>query len=220
MSKTQISKLDVPAGCEKIKRISENPALVAEQKKLDDFKAQKKQAEKDLTNAYEGTTTPTPEFSETTAENVASKIVSGETSLNDLDFRQTSAGAKEKLRRKIEILDKVILIQTEKCRMMESNLIRQICESELEPIAKKIVGETIAAFEQLHTAMKNEAAFFYFLSCRGYAEGYRPAGWLFLPYCDRILFGSDNFPSLVWFIEQRKKIWGFPVDEKINQKSK
>jgi hypothetical protein len=201
------AKLD-PAICEKILPLKEQPEMISEFEKLTKLKNELLAVERKISVFYNrpSPAIPIPSAVADAAALLAGKPLEGQSVDTE---RQNLCRQRDGLAKAIEILRSRIL-------ETESKLIQEGCEK-LLPVVQKYVGDTIKAFEELETALKNQEKFFEFLSYKGFRQGLRPSGWQTTDYEKIILFGFgglSNLWSLPFWIEQRKKTWKLDGDKK------
>ena len=110
------------------------------------------------------------------------------------------------LKRQLDATRAAIEIKKDQRRNLDGQLIKTACH-ELWPEAESIMAATLDAMERLTECLKTSAKFYQTLSTHGVKEGFRPSGWTITAFEQRLLFGDNNYPSLQFFIDGRKKVW-------------
>ena len=192
-----------PKIARQITPIKLQPEMVAARAKLDGLREQVKAIEEKLNTCYE----PYQEGQQgSSVETDAAKVLSG-VAVAALPM-QSIDSQKQNLARQCEVLKQAILIQEGNCRVLEMRLIREGCKA-FEAIAKKYVGQTIAAFEAVEKALREQEILFEFLQHQGYRNNLRPEGWQTSGFESAVLFGGNvsQLWCLRYWIEQRRKVW-------------
>lgn len=88
---------------------------------------------------------------------------------------------------------------------------REVCH-ELEPTARDVVEQVLVQMEFLSNTLRDLAQFYQECSQRGLSN--RPGHWRLQPLEELLLFGVPGYPSLEYYIAERRKVWGIQSAEK------
>jgi len=181
--------------------IHKKPEYVAAAEKYNKFKADFAAAEIELRNVYNAYVPPGAAMSR---EDDASKLFAGEQLLGT--SRDTQ---RQILQRKTVGLKGAADISLQEVVRVELRLSLEAC-AELEPKMMALETETLEIFDKLEERLEKMDVLYQAFSQAGIGEDRRIGYWRLTNFESQLLHGG-SFPTLKWFINQRRESWGLPI---------
>jgi len=119
---------------------------------------------------------------------------------DDIDRRRNLQRQYVALKTAIEIL------QAERLQLT-LRLVRSACVT-LEPLVTDFAKNLFCAYEELEKQLELTKQFYSALERRGIAQDWRHAHWRLTAYDLQLIFGGAGFPTLRWYLNNRKGFWG------------
>jgi len=178
-----------------IRQAPEYIAAVENNKKL---KADLAATEEELRNLYNAYSPPGKAMSR---EDDAVKLLAGEPLQGE--SRDT---LRQNLQRKIAGLRGAVDMSLQEIIKVELRLALEICEK-LSPAMIEMESETLEIFDELEERLEKMDVLYQAFSRAGMGEDRREGHWRLTPFEMQLLHGG-SFPTLRWFIDQRRESWG------------